>query len=205
MSGQKKLPELFKSQVQERATVRDYEQQCASSSLSPSSSVRTVPVNVSFDVNINENESPDSHSDNENMDTQVHCASITWKVGNSLPFFFFSSSKNGWLCTICSDYEEGNKFWKTKGVEQDEHPNHKFPTHEKSKKILKGSLEMCKNDTHFQQRKSLQIYQGAATQNQKVKQRNRHIITKFLKPFFWYIYFEDVIEFLNDLGDQDTS
>ena len=93
MGGQKKLPELFKSKVQEKATIRDYEQQCASSSsLSPPSSVRTVPVNVSFDVNINENESPDSHSDNENMDTQVHCASITWKVANSLPFsllFFF--------------------------------------------------------------------------------------------------------------------
>ena len=61
---------------------------------------------------------------------------------------------------------------------------------------------MCRNDTHFQQRKSLQTYQGAATQNQKVKQRNRHIITKFLKPFFWHIDFEDVIEFLNDLGTE---
>ena len=57
------------------------------------------------------------------------------------------------------------------------------------------------------------IYQGGETENQKTKQRNRRIIKKFLKPSYflarkkWAVRenFEDVIEFLNDLGDQDIN
>ena len=58
-----------------------------------------------------------------------------------------------------------------------------------------------------------QIYQGAETENQKTKQRNRRIIKKFLKASYflackkWAVRenFEDVIEFLNVLGDQDIN
>ena len=57
-----------------------------------------------------------------------------------------------------------------------------------------------------------QIYQRAETENQKTKQRNRRIIKKFLKASYflarkWAVRenFEDVIEFLNDLGDQDIN
>ena len=76
----------------------------------------------------------------------AHQSHEKWQI--LYPFLFFSSSKNEWLCTICSDYEEGNKFWRTKGVEQDEHPNHKFPTHEKSKKYTKAVLK-CAEMTHI--------------------------------------------------------
>ena len=56
-----------------------------------------------------------------------------------------------------------------------------------------------------------QIYQRAETQNHKTKQRNRHIIKKFLKTLYflahkkWPVWenFEDAVEFLNDLGDQE--
>ena len=52
--GQKKLTDLFKSNVQEKATIGDNEQQSTSSSFSsPSSSVGIVPVNISYDVNEN--------------------------------------------------------------------------------------------------------------------------------------------------------
>ena len=68
--GQKKLPDLFKSKVQGKATISDNEQQSTSSSFSSlSSSVGIVPVNISYDVN--ENESSDNPSDNENMDTKA--------------------------------------------------------------------------------------------------------------------------------------
>ena len=30
--------------------------------------------------------------------------------------FLFSSSKNGWLCIVCSEYGKGDEFWRTKGV-----------------------------------------------------------------------------------------
>ena len=146
--GQKKLTDLFKSNVQEKATISDTEQQSTSSSLSsPSSSVESTPVNISYDVN--ENESSDSPSNDENMDTKapidgrshlvVHQPREKWK--NLYPFLFFSSYKNGWLCIVCSEYGEGDEFWRTKGVKQGEHPNRTFYTHEKSKNHTKAVLK----------------------------------------------------------------
>ena len=68
--GQKKLTDLFKSKVQEKATISDNEQQSTSSSFSsPSSSVGIVPVNISY--NVNENDSSDRPSNDENMDTKA--------------------------------------------------------------------------------------------------------------------------------------
>ena len=54
LGGQKKLTDLFKSKVQEKAAISDNEQQSTSSFSSPSSSVGIVPVNISYDVNENE-------------------------------------------------------------------------------------------------------------------------------------------------------
>ena len=68
--GQKKLTDLFKSKVQEKATISDNEQQSTSSSFSSlSSSVGIVPVNISY--NVNENDSSDRPSNDENMDTKA--------------------------------------------------------------------------------------------------------------------------------------
>ena len=68
--GLKKLTDLFKSNIQEKTTISDNEQQSTSSSFSsPSSSVGIVPVRISY--NVNENERSDSPSDEENMDTKA--------------------------------------------------------------------------------------------------------------------------------------
>ena len=68
--GQKKLTDLFKSNVQEKATISDNEQQSTSSAFSSlSPSVGIVPVNISY--NVNENESSDSPSNDEIMDTKA--------------------------------------------------------------------------------------------------------------------------------------
>ena len=68
--GQKKLTDLFKSNIQEKATISDNEQQSTSLSFSSlSSSVGIVHVKVSYDVIVNE--SSDSPSDDENMDTKA--------------------------------------------------------------------------------------------------------------------------------------
>ena len=162
-------------------------------------------------MNVNEDESSDSHSDNKIMDTQdghssltVHQSSEKWE--NLYPFLFFSSSKNGWLCTVSSEYGEGDEFWRKKGVQQGEHPNRKFSTHEKSKKhtstVLKCAEVKC---TLSKGSAYKQIYQRTVAQNQKTKKRNRHIIKKFFTLYFltsreWVVWknFEDVIKFLND-------
>ena len=42
---------------------------------------------------------------------------------------------------MCSEYGEGDEFWRTKGVQQREDPNRTFYTHEKSKKHTKAVLK----------------------------------------------------------------
>ena len=70
MSGLKKLTDLFKSNIQEKTTISDNEQQSTSSSFSsPLSSVGIVPVKVVY--NVNENESSGSPSDEKNIDTKA--------------------------------------------------------------------------------------------------------------------------------------
>ena len=142
----------------------------------------------------------------------VHQSREKWE--NLYPFLFFSSSKNGWLCIVCSEYGEGDEFWRTKGVKQGEHPNGTFFTHEKSKKHTKAVSKRAEVKRFFSKRNIYkQIYQGAETENQKTKQGNRRVIKKFLKTSYflarekWAVRenFEDVIEFLNDLGDQDIN
>ena len=100
-------------------------------------------------------------------------------MGESLPFFFFSSSKNGWLCIVCSEYGEGDEFWRTKGVKQGEHLNRTFFTHGKSKKHTKAVSKHAEVKRFFIKRSIYkQIYQGAETENQKTKQRNRRMYNK---------------------------
>ena len=70
LSGLKKLTDLFKSNIQEKTTISDNEQQSTSSSFSsPLSSGGIVPVKIFY--NVNENESSDSPSDEENIDTKA--------------------------------------------------------------------------------------------------------------------------------------
>ena len=87
---------------------------------------------------------------------------------NLYPFLFFFSSKNEWLCIVCSEYGEGDEFWRTKGVKQGEHPNRTFFTHEKSKKHTKAVSKRAEVKRFFSKRSIYkQIYQGAETENQK--------------------------------------
>ena len=76
----------------------------------------------------------------------VHQWREKWE--NLYPFLFFSSYKNGWLCIVCSEYGEGDEFWRAKGVKQGEHPYHTFYTHKKSKKHTKA-VSKCAEVKHF--------------------------------------------------------
>ena len=62
----------------------------------------------------------------------IHQSQEKWE--NAYPFLFFSEAKNGWLCSVCSEYGKGDKFWRTKGVKQEEHPKRIFERHQKSPK-----------------------------------------------------------------------
>ena len=62
----------------------------------------------------------------------IHQSREKWQ--NAYPFLFFSEAKNGWLCSVCSEYGKGDEFWRTKEVKQEEHPKRIFERHQKSLK-----------------------------------------------------------------------
>ena len=67
------------------------------------------------------------------------------------------------MCTICSEYGEGDEFGRAKGVQQVEHPNHKFSMHEKFKKH-KCSNETCRGPKPENKTKK-QMYNKEIPQN----------------------------------------
>ena len=63
---------------------------------------------------------------------QIHQIQTKWKV--SFPFVFYSSSIDGWLCKLCSEYGEGDDFWRFRAVKLYEHLNRVFFQHADSLK-----------------------------------------------------------------------
>ena len=91
-------------------------------------------------VDDSSNDSMNKHSDAETNQSEldgrsyllIHQSGEKWV--NAYPSLFFSEAKNGWLCSVCSEYGKGDEFWHTKGVEQEEHPKRIFERHQKSPK-----------------------------------------------------------------------
>ena len=51
----------------------------------------------------------------------IHQSQEKWE--NAYPFLFFSEAKNGWLCSVCSEYGKGDEFWRTKGLSKRNNQN----------------------------------------------------------------------------------
>ena len=142
----------------------------------------------------------------------IHQSQEKWE--NAYPFLFFSEAKNGWLCSVCSKYGKGDKFWRTKGVKQEEHPKQIFEQHQKSPKHEEALTRQTKIKAMLWKGSVYkQSLTGVKGQGQKRKRRNRAVIkkisktTSFLAQKKWAVRenFQDVIEFIKDLGDEDLS
>ena len=143
----------------------------------------------------------------------VHQSHEKWE--NRFPFAYYSASKKGWLCKVCSNYKgSGDEYWKSKGVRLNEHPSRLFTDHSTSKKHQE-SIKLQQQVNAMLSKGSVykQTYDGALASDRKSKQRNRRIIKKFLKTTYflarkkWAVRenFADVIDFIRDLGDVDIT
>ena len=126
----------------------------------------------------------------------------------------FLEAKHGWLCSVLSEYRKGDEFWRTKGVKQEEHSKRIFERHQKSAKHEEaltrqvGIKAMLRKGSVYKQSLT-----GAKGQGQKRKRRNRPVIKNFLKTAYFLAWkkwavrenFQDVIEFIKVLGDEDLS
>ena len=142
----------------------------------------------------------------------IHQSQEKWE--NAYPFLFFSEAKNGWLCSVCNEYGKGDEFWCTKGVKQEEHPKQIFEWHQKPPKHEEALMRQAEIKAMFQKGSVYkQSLTGVEGQGQKRKRRNRAVIKNFLKTAYflaWKMWavcenFQDVIEFIKDLGDEDLS
>ena len=61
----------------------------------------------------------------------IHQSQEKWE--NVYPLLFFSEGKSVWLCSVCSKYGNGDEFWRTNAVKQEEHPKRIFERHQKSR------------------------------------------------------------------------
>ena len=51
----------------------------------------------------------------------VHQAYRKWE--NLYLLIHYSAATNSWLSKVCSEYDEGDEYWRTKGVKLLEHPH----------------------------------------------------------------------------------
>ena len=62
------------------------------------------------------------------------------------PCYFYSASKQGWLCKVCDEYGvHDDEFWQTKAVKMGEHSGRLFLGHLKSDKRTKCSKKTTGN------------------------------------------------------------
>ena len=120
---------------------------------------------------------------------------------------------SGWFCKICRQHGEG-VLWVSKAVNFGEHPRKYLERHQNSK-THKAAIKQ----KHIFQRMNVkhsiykQIITGAGNSYQNVVQRNRRVIKKFMNTVYSFAQirfvirenFENVVDFLMDLGDVDIQ
>ena len=153
----------------------------------------------------------------ENMQSDGHTKSsrssyCQWELKYS--WAYFNNLKDGWFCKTCEEYSNsGDAYWKTLPRKHDDHPSRIFYDHDTSTKHLAA----IKNKKVVQSMLSKgaiykQLRDASKTQSIARRDRNRRIIGKFFKTTYflakkkWAMFnFEDVIKYLNDLGDEDIG
>ena len=128
-----------------------------------------------------------------------------WKV--SFPFAFYSSSKDGYLYKLWSEYGKGDNFWRFKAVKFHQHSNQVFSKHA-------DNLRHKATEKKYWNLKGIFINKRATTRKSKVKKKReltRQVIKKiFKKTYFiarkkWAVRetFSDIIDLLRNIGDEN--
>ena len=138
------------------------------------------------------------------------------KWENVYKWAIYSVSNKGWFCKTCQQFSSyGDEFWKTKSVKHGEHPGSTFTSHvnsEKHKKAVETEVlvksVLSKGDILKQQ-----IHLANEAKQISEAEQNRKLLKKFFKVTYFSAKknravknnFQDEIEFLKDLGDEDIS
>ena len=148
--------------------------------------------------------------DSEKGGSYLLAHQIHEKWETKYPFAYYTAKQNGWLCLICSEYGDGDKYWRTQAVRLHE----TFFRHESCKKHI-NAMKNKKQLKAVLTKGSIykQIRNANATHSESTKKRNRCIIKKFLKTTYfiarrkWAVRenFSDFIDFLCDLGDEEIN
>ena len=154
-SGQRLLTDLFVRRNDNTASSSVEVEQMQTVDETPG----TVMEDTQSNVDDSSDDSMNKHSDVKTNQSELDGRSYllidqSWeKWENAYPFLFFSEAKNGWLCSVCSKYGKGDKFWHTKGVKKEEHPKRIFERHQKSPKhkeaLDKRKLRQCSGKEVF--------------------------------------------------------
>ena len=124
---------------------------------------------------------------------------------------YFNNSKNGWFCKICEQSSNfGDAYWKTLPHKHDEHPSQFFHDHDNSPKHLQAVTNRKVQSMLSKSAIFKQISDGAKSQGTAQKERNRRNLLKlliFLQKKKWAVKFnfEDVINYLSDIGNPDIQ
>ena len=141
----------------------------------------------------------------------AHQAQRKWE--ELYPFAFYSASSRGWFCKICQQYGEGT-HWVSEAVHFGEHPKRYLErhrngnTHKNAVKQKHLFLTMRAKGSIYKQ-----IVSCVGNSNQSIVGRGRRVIKKFMKTVYFFARkqfairenFEDVINYLTDLGDIDIQ
>ena len=129
-------------------------------------------------------------------------------------FAIYKASENGWICSVCSEYGDGDENWRTKAIQLWEHPTRTFEGHKNSKKHKDSAAKRAdvkrtlSRGGIYRQKK-----RGDLVTKERRKAINCRVIKKFIKTTYfiarkkWAVRenFEDVINFVGNLGDEDIS
>ena len=141
--------------------------------------------------------------------------SFTEKWEKKYTWLYYSRIKGGWFCKTCEEYSDSHEeYWKTLLRKHDEHPGMFFNEHansDKHKKALRNKQEVKimlskGNVVH-------QLTKGMENKTEKDRTKNRTLIKKSLKTVYfmakqkWAVKnnFEDMINFLSDVGVEDIK
>ena len=141
----------------------------------------------------------------------AHQAQAKWE--ELYPFTFYSASSQGWFCKICQQYGEGI-HWVSETVHFGEHPKRYLERHQNGN-THKNAVKQKQLFQRMRAKGSIykQIVTGVGNSNQRIVERNRRVIKKFMKTVYFFARkrfairenFEDVINYLTDLGDKDIQ
>ena len=116
----------------------------------------------------------------------IGCTSGSGKWEKLYPFAFYSALSRGWFCKMCQQYGEGT-HWVSEAVHFGEHPKRYLERHQNGN-THKNAVKQKQLFQRMRAKGSIykQIVTSVGNSNQSIVERNRRVITKFMKTVYFF-------------------